>query len=111
MVRNMYWCLPLPEADPQVGLDERGQELRPQHRAPAVEADDRLVGGLEGSLRAQEPGGLLEAGRVVSRFDGYLDGLLHGDRPGHRAIDDDLPFSGLFVDPGAEAEVEPGAGE
>src|ERR1700678_899861 len=102
MLRNMCGCLLLLEADPQVGLDERGHELRPQHRAPAAKTGVRPVGGLEGALRAQEPAGLLEAERVVSRLDGPLDGLLPGDRPGYRAIDDDLPLSGHFVDQGAD---------
>src|SRR3984957_7143577 len=111
MLRNMCLCLLLPEADPQVRLDERGHPLRPQHREPAVEAGDRLVGRLEGPFRAQESGGLLEAECVVSRLDGDLDGLLRGDLPGHRAIDDDLPFSGPVVDPGAKADADPGAGK
>src|ERR1700729_3022943 len=111
MLRNMYWCLLLPEADPEVGLDERGHPLRPQHREPAVEAGDRLVGGLEGPFRAQEPAGLLEAECVVPRLNGDLDRLLRGDLPGHRAIDDDLPLSGPVVDPGDDSEAEPGTGQ
>src|ERR1700722_9590942 len=111
MLRNMYWCLLLLEADPQVGLDERGEEHGPIHRAPAVEADVRAVGGLEGPLRAQEPAGFLEAERVASRLDGHLDGFLRCDRPGHRGIDDNLPFSGPVIDPGADADAEPCAPE
>ena len=54
-----------PEADPQVGLDERHDVHRPQELAVAREADDLLVGGVEGPLPAQEPVGPLDAQRVV----------------------------------------------
>src|ERR1700722_9954564 len=111
MLRNMCSCLLLPEADPQVRPGERGHPLRPQHRHPAVEAGVRLIGGLEGPLRAQEPAGSLDAERVASRLNRNLDGLLRCDRPGHRAIDDDLPLPGSVVDPGADADAEPCAGE
>jgi hypothetical protein len=58
-----------PEADPQVGLDERHDVHRPQELAVAMEAHDLLVGGVEGPLPAQEPLGPLDAQRVMPGLD------------------------------------------
>src|ERR1700722_11289039 len=90
MLRNMCLCLLLPEAETQVRLDERGHPLRPQHREPAVEAGDRLVGGLgpvvdPGADADAEPGASQREGRAHDVLPNRVTGGSRRTVPGSAA--------------------------
>src|SRR5450631_3343358 len=86
------------ELERQAWDDEGREEDRQKALSGASEGDGLALGGLEGTSSAGVSATAKLQG-VTSRFDRYLDRVVHFDRPGTLTVNDDVVRATSYLGP------------